>query len=77
MSSSRARRTVQFERRPSQRYARRQSHVVREKEKERRKKEKEKKQQQDTEAQAAAQLPVASPTGSAKSASANVMSGED
>ena len=31
--SSRARRTVQFERRPSQRYARRQSHVLREKRK--------------------------------------------
>lgn len=28
---NRARRTVQFERRPSQRYARRQSHVLREK----------------------------------------------
>ncbi len=36
---SRGRRTVQFERRPSQRYARRQSHVVREREKERRRKE--------------------------------------
>ncbi len=35
-SSRAARRTVQFERRPSQRYARRQSHVVREKERERR-----------------------------------------
>lgn len=32
---NRARRTVQFERRPSQRFARRQSHVVREKERER------------------------------------------
>lgn len=36
--ASRARRTVQFERRPSQRYARRQSHVMREREKERRSK---------------------------------------
>ena len=35
------RRTVQFERRPSQRYARRQSHVLREREKERRAKKKE------------------------------------
>eukprot|EP00095_Tigriopus_kingsejongensis_P010206 snap_masked-scaffold704_size109063-processed-gene-0.4 protein:Tk10206 transcript:snap_masked-scaffold704_size109063-processed-gene-0.4-mRNA-1 annotation:"band -like protein 5" len=34
--ASRSRRTVQFERRPSQRYARRQSHVVREREKDRR-----------------------------------------
>lgn len=30
---NRARRTVQFERRPSQRYARRQSHVLRERQK--------------------------------------------
>ena len=36
ISGTRGRRTVQFERRPSQRYARRQSHVLREKEKERR-----------------------------------------
>ena len=36
VSGTRGRRTVQFERRPSQRYARRQSHVLREKEKERR-----------------------------------------
>ncbi|TRY79132.1 hypothetical protein TCAL_09043 [Tigriopus californicus] len=36
--ASRARRTVQFERRPSQRYARRQSHVMREREKDRRSK---------------------------------------
>ena len=35
-SGRRGRRTVQFERRPSQRYARRQSHVLREREKERR-----------------------------------------
>ena len=36
VSGTRGRRTVQFERRPSQRYARRQSHVLREREKERR-----------------------------------------
>ena len=36
ISGTRGRRTVQFERRPSQRYARRQSHVLREREKERR-----------------------------------------
>ena len=36
---SRSRRTVQFERRPSQRYARRQSHVLREKDRDRKKKE--------------------------------------
>lgn len=37
--TSRSRRVVQFERRPSQRYARRQSHVIREKERERKRKE--------------------------------------
>ena len=37
--TSRSRRVVQFERRPSQRYARRQSHVLREKDRERKKKE--------------------------------------
>ena len=36
VSGTRGRRTVQFERKPSQRYARRQSHVLREREKERR-----------------------------------------
>ncbi len=43
-SSRAARRTVQFERRPSQRYARRQSHVVREKERERRRKDSDKRE---------------------------------
>ena len=37
--NSRSRRVVQFERRPSQRYARRQSHVLREKDRERKRKE--------------------------------------
>jgi hypothetical protein len=37
--TSRSRRVVQFERRPSQRYARRQSHVLREKDRERKRKE--------------------------------------
>lgn len=50
---SRSRRVVQFERRPSQRYARRQSHVLREKDRERKRKEAEAKIE-------AAKKPVAS-----------------
>merc|ERR550534_141954 len=68
VTSSRSRRTVQFERRPSQRYARRQSHVVREKDRDRKKKETEAKITQTT----AATKPAEEAAGAVASAAAPV-----
>lgn len=68
VTSSRSRRTVQFERRPSQRYARRQSHVVREKDRDRKKKETEAKITQT----AAATTPAEEAAGPVASAAAPV-----
>lgn len=61
--TSRSRRVVQFERRPSQRYARRQSHVLREKDRERKRKEAEAKLESNKKPKAAvtAAEPVAEP----------------
>ena len=61
-SSRAARRTVQFERRPSQRYARRQSHVVREKERERRQGSKTREPEKTTAPAAATPPPASEPS---------------
>lgn len=71
VTSSRSRRTVQFERRPSQRYARRQSHVLREKDRDRKKKETEAKLTPDTKPQTSTETtPVAASTVTASTAGA-------
>ena len=67
--NSRSRRVVQFERRPSQRYARRQSHVLREKDRERKRKEVEVKKATTSGTTTTSTLPTTSAS-SSKSATA-------